>query len=63
MRKLRQEEFFRAGFIFVRYVENQDKAMKVKRHEDGGESGIYPPQKKDIERGTTEWFFTDIHGQ
>ena len=40
MRKLRQEEFLRAGFIFVRYVENQDKAMKVKRHEDGDESHI-----------------------
>ena len=36
--------------------------MKVKRHEDGGESRIYPPQNKDIEHGTTQWFFTDIHG-
>ena len=62
MRKLRQEEFLRAGFIFARYVENQDLTMKVKRHEDGCESRIYPPQNKDTEHGTTQWFFTDIHG-
>ena len=62
MRKLRQEEFLRAGFIFVRHVENQDMVMKVKRHEDGDESHIYAPQNRNIEHGTTQWFFTDMHG-
>ena len=60
--RLRQEEFLWAGFIVVRYVEQKDKAIKVKRHEDGGESDIYPPQNKDIENGRTQWFFVDMHG-
>ena len=62
MRKLRHEEFLRAGFIFVRHVENQDKVMKVKRHEDGDESHIYAPQNRNIENGRTLWFFIDMHG-
>ena len=61
MRKLRQEEFLSVGFIFVRYVENQDK-MKVKRHEDDDETHIYASQNKDIENGRTLWFFIDMHG-
>ena len=62
MRKLRQVEVHKAGFIFVRHVENQDKVMKVKRHEDDDESHVYPPQNRNIEEGRTQWFFTDMRG-
>ena len=55
MRKLRQVEFHKAGHMFVRYVENQDKAMKVKRQEDDDESHIYPPHNRDIENRRTQW--------
>ena len=50
------------GYIFLPCVEHQDKAIKVKRHEDGGESDIYPPQNKDTMNGRTQWFFVDMHG-
>ena len=42
-RKLKQEAFFKANYIFCRIVEHQDRPLRVRRFEDGHESVMYPP--------------------
>ena len=58
-RKLKQEEFVKADYIFVRSIGHQDRLFRVQCLEDGEKSDIYPPHHQDCLSERMQWFFLD----